>query len=294
MNIKSALILSAGHGTRMGEVGKLIPKPLMPLFEKTLLEYHILSLQKLGIKKIFINTHHLADQIKYFHDFKKFKDVVLIEESELLDVGGGVLNAINEHKLNGNMLVTLSDMLFVYDTHLITMLESGLNHANFSLLGMKIGPNENYNRLVLNPNGKLEAINQNNSSEFTFSGVSILNTNEIKRPTKKIKFFGDLVPLDGKSAWVCTHDKREFYDFGKADDYIRSHLKLLQLARSNKDDNLIRFLFENSFILANKITQNTGYGFESGLDLGQIQIFIKNDLLAKLNFDKITQDIVLS
>ncbi len=71
MQIDYALILSAGKGTRMGEVGKLLPKPLWPIFHKTLLELQVEYCLELGIKKIFINTHYLAESIRNFLFEKK-------------------------------------------------------------------------------------------------------------------------------------------------------------------------------------------------------------------------------
>lgn len=62
--IDTAIIMSAGLGTRMGDIGKILPKPLWPLYEKSLLEIQIRYLKKKGISKIYINTHHHHDQIE--------------------------------------------------------------------------------------------------------------------------------------------------------------------------------------------------------------------------------------
>ncbi|PJB53459.1 MAG: nucleotidyltransferase family protein, partial [Bdellovibrio sp. CG_4_9_14_3_um_filter_39_7] len=56
MSINTGLILCAGKGTRMGAIGKVLPKPLWPLFEKTLIDWQIIQMMKLGIKNIYINT----------------------------------------------------------------------------------------------------------------------------------------------------------------------------------------------------------------------------------------------
>ena len=49
MQIDYALILSAGLGTRMGEIGKILPKVLWPIYFKSLLELQIRYCQSLGI-----------------------------------------------------------------------------------------------------------------------------------------------------------------------------------------------------------------------------------------------------
>ena len=50
-----ALILSAGFGTRMAPITDFIPKPLIPVLNRPVIEYNINLLKHYGIKEIFIN-----------------------------------------------------------------------------------------------------------------------------------------------------------------------------------------------------------------------------------------------
>ena len=95
MQIKRAIILSAGYGKRLNPLTLSKPKPLLEINKKTLLENTIYLLEKFGIEEIMINTHYLSDQISTFIDNKKFSSkIFLIKEHErILDTGGGVLNA---------------------------------------------------------------------------------------------------------------------------------------------------------------------------------------------------------
>ena len=95
MLIKKAIILSAGFGKRLNPITLFKPKPLIEINKKTLLENTIDLLEKFGIEEIMINTHYLSDQIASFVNSKKFNSkIVLTEEHEqILDTGGGVLNA---------------------------------------------------------------------------------------------------------------------------------------------------------------------------------------------------------
>lgn len=95
MQIKRAIILSAGYGKRLNPLTLSKPKPLLEINKKTLLENTIYLLEQFGIEEIVINTHYLSDQINTFIDNKKFSSkIFLIEEHEkILDTGGGVLNA---------------------------------------------------------------------------------------------------------------------------------------------------------------------------------------------------------
>ena len=95
MQIKKAIILSAGYGKRLNPMTLSKPKSLLEINKKTLLENTIHILEKFGIEEIVINTHYLSDQINTFIDNKKFSSkIFLIKEHEkILETGGGVLNA---------------------------------------------------------------------------------------------------------------------------------------------------------------------------------------------------------
>ena len=72
MKIKTAIILCAGFGKRLNPITLKTPKPLLSLKNITMLESCINTIEKLGIKKIFLNTFHLRDQIFEFIKNKNF------------------------------------------------------------------------------------------------------------------------------------------------------------------------------------------------------------------------------
>ena len=92
MSVKHAMILAAGLGTRMKPLTLKIPKPLIKIGNKNLLERSISILENHGVEQIIINVHHLADQIeKFILNVKtKVKITISDEKNLLLDTGGGV------------------------------------------------------------------------------------------------------------------------------------------------------------------------------------------------------------
>ena len=98
MQIRTALILCAGFGKRLNPLTEKIPKPLLELNNVTLLENCINLVIKLGIKKIFLNTFHLSDQIINFIKKKNFQiEIQIVEDGkEILDTGGGILNMMKK------------------------------------------------------------------------------------------------------------------------------------------------------------------------------------------------------
>lgn len=91
-----ALLLAAGLGTRLRPVTNTIPKCLVPINGKVLLEYWLEKLIDIGIKEILINTSYLSEQVEIFINnsiYKKY--VTVVHEEKLLNTGGTVLSNKN-------------------------------------------------------------------------------------------------------------------------------------------------------------------------------------------------------
>ena len=90
-----AMILAAGFGTRLGELGKSTAKCLIEAGGKPLLEHVIDRLKLAGVNEIVINLHHLGEQVRsYVKSQSNFGlKVSFSEEQEILGTGGGILQA---------------------------------------------------------------------------------------------------------------------------------------------------------------------------------------------------------
>ena len=115
--LKQAMILSAGLGSRMGELTQAIPKPMLMVDNMSLIERHLHYLKNNRINKIIINTHYKAE---IFEDFiRKLPiyqelEIYFSREEELLGTAGGVKEAL---PILGEdpFLVINSDAIFVDD-----------------------------------------------------------------------------------------------------------------------------------------------------------------------------------
>lgn len=92
--IDQAMILAAGFGKRMRPLTDHTPKPLLPLNGKPILDYICDLLIENKVTQLFINGHHLADQIKAYATHQKeqrrFQTVVYSHENTILETAGGV------------------------------------------------------------------------------------------------------------------------------------------------------------------------------------------------------------
>ena len=90
------MILAAGFGTRLQPLTHENPKPLLKIGNETLLSNTIKFLKHFGIEQVVINVHYLKEKIsKYIKNNNFNLNIRIVEEkNEILDTGGGVLNAI--------------------------------------------------------------------------------------------------------------------------------------------------------------------------------------------------------
>lgn len=68
-----AMVLAAGKGTRVRPITYTIPKPMIPIFQKPVMEFLLELLRKHGFTDIMVNVSHLAEEIEsYFRDGQRF------------------------------------------------------------------------------------------------------------------------------------------------------------------------------------------------------------------------------
>lgn len=92
--IETAMVLGAGFGTRMAPLTDTMPKPLVKLCGKALIDWPIDRLAAAGVRKFVVNTHYLPDQMAAH--FAGRADVVLNHEPEIQETGGGVRDALDK------------------------------------------------------------------------------------------------------------------------------------------------------------------------------------------------------
>ncbi|RWN97905.1 MAG: nucleotidyltransferase family protein [Mesorhizobium sp.] len=91
----TAMVLAAGLGKRMRPITDTIPKPLVKIAGKTLLDRGLDSLAEAGVKRAVVNVHHLSQQIVAHVAERNTPRIVISDEgSGLLDSAGGIVKAL--------------------------------------------------------------------------------------------------------------------------------------------------------------------------------------------------------
>lgn len=119
----TAVIMAGGFGTRLRPLTDDIPKPMLKVGGRPLLEHTILRLKESGVRDFIITTHYLPEKIKnHFGDGRSFGvSITYIEEDEPLGTGGalGLIGICNETLLvmNGDIM-THVDFRAMFDYHI--------------------------------------------------------------------------------------------------------------------------------------------------------------------------------
>ncbi len=95
MKITTAMLLAAGLGTRMKPLTDKLPKPLIEVGGRTLIDRVLDKLVAQGVTRAVVNVHYLADRLEAH--LKKRKDIEIVisdERAQVLETGGGVVKAL--------------------------------------------------------------------------------------------------------------------------------------------------------------------------------------------------------
>ena len=226
------MIFAAGLGTRLKPLTDHMPKALVPVAGKPMLEHVIGKLKASGFDEIVINVHHFADQII---DFLKEKDNFGIriwisdESEELLDTGGGIKKAapyFDEPFLvhNADILSNI-DLKAMYNYHLTssndaTLLVSPRKTVRYLLFdeGNRLQGWVNKDTLQTKPEGFV--YHPEVQKEYAFGGIHVIS------PTL-FKYMGD--------GWTGKFSIMDFYlktcHEAQLGGYVKEDLQLIDIGK---------------------------------------------------------------
>ena len=187
--LNTAIIMCAGFGKRLKPLTNKVPKPLLKIGNKSLLENTIELLFKLNINKIFLNSHHLSQQIKKFILEKKLKKKIKVfeEKRKILDTGGGILNIIKSSK-DKNYLVLNPDTIWnkKYLSEIERMKNLYFSKKAVNIL-LVVKKNKSFDkRLIGDFSMKKNILTYDAKKEYIFTGCQIINRDLFSNIKKKI------------------------------------------------------------------------------------------------------------
>ena len=114
LNKSSVVIMSGGKGTRLQPFTSVLPKPLIPIKGKTMLEHIIANFVKYGVKDFFVTVNYKSKILKaYFEELNPKYNITFIEEHKPLGTSGSLKYLSG--KINDNFFVTNCDIIIRHD-----------------------------------------------------------------------------------------------------------------------------------------------------------------------------------
>lgn len=175
-----AMVLCAGFGTRLGELTREIPKPMLPVGDWPLLAYVLRNLVAHGFEQIAVNLHFMPEMIRgYFGDGTRWGcRLTYVQERELLGTAGGVRNMADFLRGDEPFLVHYGDVITNQDftallrfhrqrAALATLLVHRRAQSNSAL---DVTDDGRIRRFLERPN---DAERRTVASPWVFSGVTI-------------------------------------------------------------------------------------------------------------------------
>ncbi|MEM7439862.1 MAG: nucleotidyltransferase family protein [Pseudomonadota bacterium] len=132
MPVEAAMIFAAGFGTRMRDLTKDMPKPMLPVAGRPMIDHALDHVFAAGISQAVVNTHYLAPVIEA-HLKGRPNVTTLREEPDVLETGGGLRNALPQ--LGSGPVVTMNpDAIFIGPNPVEFLLSSQAGNAATLLL----------------------------------------------------------------------------------------------------------------------------------------------------------------
>jgi NDP-sugar pyrophosphorylase family protein len=228
----TGMILAAGHGTRLRPLTFERPKPLVPIGDRTVLAHAAANLAAFGVKRVVINTHHLADQ----YDADALQDelkmqVLLNHEVDIRGTAGGI-HAARELLGDGPVVVHNGDILA--DLDVAMLVAKHREHAALATLALLGGSPPGVGPVGLDRNGEIARLrdqrfgDENEGAQFI--GVHIVSAALRERLPADGCMVGDtyIPALHAGERIVAAKVVRSYTDVGTPRAYLDANLRWLE------------------------------------------------------------------
>jgi dTDP-glucose pyrophosphorylase len=223
-SIPQAIIMAGGLGSRLGELTKHTPKPMLEINGKPILEYCIKQLEDAGIEEIYVSVNYLSEKIvKYIDERKSKSKIILIYEKSKLGTIGSL--SLISKDITGPIFVMNADLLT--NVSLEAMISFHLN-GNFSSTIASATYEANIPCGVLNSNqiGCLKSIDEKPTINYMVSGGLYILNQEIYGLLEYNKYcdmpdlLNNAVKNNFDNSLFPIHEK--WKDIGKIDEYYKA------------------------------------------------------------------------
>jgi mannose-1-phosphate guanylyltransferase len=198
-----ALLLAAGYGERLRPLTNNIPKCLVEIQGRPLLDYWLETLEKGGIKEVLINLHYLSDKVKKFIKNNNHNlNITLIQEERLLGTAG-TISKNYKYFQNDPALVIHADNLSIFSmSKFIKSFNERKKNIQITMMTFETTTPKSCGILKLDDSGVIKEIyekvseppgNLANAAVYIFSNDVIKFINKLDKSQNDIS--NDILPL---------------------------------------------------------------------------------------------------
>jgi len=220
-----AVIMAGGKGTRLQPLTNDVPKPLLKVGDKTIIEHNIDRLVEFGIDDFWISVNYLGEKIEDYFSTRKHKNISIdyVWENKPLGTIGAVskIDDLN-HK---HILITNSDILtnLDYEQFYLDFLKS---NADLSIVSIPYNVDIPYAVLERDIKGQVKSFREKPTYTYNSNGGIYLIKKSVLELIPKDSFFNatDLIEkLISLNKKVITYSFQGYWlDIGKHDDYKKA------------------------------------------------------------------------
>lgn len=223
------VIMAGGKGTRLKPLTNNIPKPLLLVGDKTIMEHNIDRLSKFGIDDMWVTINYLGKQIQNYFKNGKNKNISIHYVCE--DTPLGTIGSVSKihNFVHDDILVTNSDILtnMDYEKFYLNFKET---NADLSIVAIPYSVNIPYAVLEKNNEGTVNSINEKPTYTYHSNGGIYLIKRSLLSMIPKNTFFNatDLIEkLISKNKKVISYSLSSYWlDIGKHEDYKKAQSEI--------------------------------------------------------------------
>lgn len=232
-----ALLLAGGLGSRLKPLTDTIPKCLVPICGKPLLDYWLEILVNAGIDSILINTHYLANQVISHCEQSKYKDVIdIVYEPELLGTAGTLRS--NRKYFEKKILLAHADNFTIFDVDaFVNMHNKRSKNCQATMMTFTTDTPSSCGIVELNQEGVLIDFHEkvsNPPSNKANAAVFLLENSclaWLDQNLDAVDFCKDVIPL-GLGQIQTFHNSIYHRDIGTPESYQLANLDYQQLTKT--------------------------------------------------------------
>jgi MurNAc alpha-1-phosphate uridylyltransferase len=222
--LHTAMVLGAGLGKRMRPITDTIPKPLVAVSGKPLIDWGLDCLANVGVERAVVNVHYLADQLEVYLKRRTSPKILISDERDaLLESGGGIMKALPMLGSDPFYLINSDTFWLDEDVPNLTRLADFFDEERMDILLMLASHDQATGHgtsrdFVVSPEGKLTRFANREpddmSTGYIYAGAAILHprifdgvepdAHSLNREFNTANAAGRLYGLPMKGQWLTV------------------------------------------------------------------------------------------